>query len=85
MTKLVIRFRPTEPTHIVAVFDWEMATIGEPLMDLGTALGYWIEASETELLPASAVGPTNLPGCLTRRPHSSSLPRAPPAAQRSIS
>lgn len=57
---------PTEPTRIVAVFDWEMATIGNPLMDLGTTLAYWIEAKDVALLPASTVGPTNLPGCLTR-------------------
>jgi aminoglycoside phosphotransferase (APT) family kinase protein len=58
---------PQNPTRIVAVFDWEMATIGDPLMDLGTTLGYWLEPSEAGLLPASTVGPTNLPGCLTRR------------------
>jgi aminoglycoside phosphotransferase (APT) family kinase protein len=44
-----------------------MATIGDPLMDLGTTLGYWVEASETEQLSASFVGPTWLPGALTRR------------------
>jgi aminoglycoside phosphotransferase (APT) family kinase protein len=44
-----------------------MATIGDPLMDLGTTLGYWVEASETEQLSASFLGPTWLPGALTRR------------------
>ena len=34
-----------DPTRIVAVLDWEMATVGDPLMDLGTTLGYWVEAS----------------------------------------
>lgn len=57
---------PRQPTRIVAVFDWEMATIGDPLLDLGTTLAYWVEAADGELLPASAVGPTNLPGCPTR-------------------
>jgi len=33
---------PDDPTQIVAVLDWEMVTIGDPLMDLGTTLGYWI-------------------------------------------
>jgi aminoglycoside phosphotransferase (APT) family kinase protein len=33
---------PENPTEITAVLDWEMATVGEPLMDLGTTLGYWM-------------------------------------------
>lgn len=59
--------RPDDLTQIVAVLDWEMATLGDPLMDLGTTLGYWIEASDPEPLKAAAMGPTALPGCLTRR------------------
>ena len=34
---------------IVAVLDWEMATLGDPLMDLGTTLGYWVEANDGEI------------------------------------
>ena len=30
-----------ERAHVVAVFDWDMATLGDPLVDLGTALAYW--------------------------------------------
>jgi aminoglycoside phosphotransferase (APT) family kinase protein len=52
--------------RVVAVLDWEMATLGDPLMDLGTALGYWIEAGDPEVLYTSVAGPTNLPGNLTR-------------------
>lgn len=33
---------PSELTRITAVLDWEMVTIGDPLMDLGTTLGYWM-------------------------------------------
>ncbi len=33
---------PTDLTRITAVLDWEMVTIGDPLMDLGTTLGYWM-------------------------------------------
>ncbi len=33
---------PTDLTKITAVLDWEMVTIGDPLMDLGTTLGYWM-------------------------------------------
>jgi aminoglycoside phosphotransferase (APT) family kinase protein len=58
---------PADPTRIVAVLDWEMATLGDPLMDLGTTLGYWVEAGDPEPLQRAAVGPTMLPGSLTRR------------------
>jgi aminoglycoside phosphotransferase (APT) family kinase protein len=51
---------------IRAVLDWEMATIGDPLMDLGTTLGYWVEADDPEELRAIAFGVTALPGNLTR-------------------
>jgi aminoglycoside phosphotransferase (APT) family kinase protein len=53
-------------TRIVAVLDWEMATIGDPLMDLGTTLAYWVEATDSPALLATATGPTYLPGSLTR-------------------
>ena len=55
-----------DPTRIVAVLDWEMATIGDPLMDLGTTLAYWIQPSDPEELHARAFGPTLLPGSMTR-------------------
>jgi aminoglycoside phosphotransferase (APT) family kinase protein len=58
---------PADPTRIVAVLDWEMATVGDPLMDLGTTLGYWVEAGDPEPLRRTAFGPTALPGSLTRR------------------
>jgi aminoglycoside phosphotransferase (APT) family kinase protein len=57
---------PQDLDRIVAVLDWEMATLGDPLMDLGTSLGYWMEPDddpELRLLPA---GPTTLPGNLSR-------------------
>src|SRR5262249_4536178 len=54
-------------TRIVAVLDWEMATIGDPLMDLGTTLGYWIEPEDLEPLRKHLVGPTTMPGSFSRR------------------
>ncbi|MEI8255719.1 MAG: phosphotransferase family protein [Deltaproteobacteria bacterium] len=57
---------PADPTRIVGVLDWEMSTIGDPLMDLGTALGYWIEAGDPEPMRALPFGPTDLPGSYTR-------------------
>jgi len=52
--------------RIKAVLDWEMATIGDPLMDLGTTLGYWVEASDSAERQAVAPCLTLLPGNLTR-------------------
>jgi aminoglycoside phosphotransferase (APT) family kinase protein len=51
---------------IRAVLDWEMATIGDPLTDLGTMLGYWVEANDPEELRTLAFCLTMLPGNLTR-------------------
>jgi aminoglycoside phosphotransferase (APT) family kinase protein len=31
-----------DPTRLVAVFDWEMAALGDPLVDLGILLAYWV-------------------------------------------
>lgn len=58
---------PGNLTRVEAVLDWEMATIGDPLMDLGTTLGYWVECDDPEPMHANAVGPTAAPGSLTRR------------------
>jgi len=57
---------PANAATIRAVLDWEMATVGDPLLDIGTSLGYWIDADEPELLAAAASVPTFLPGALTR-------------------
>jgi aminoglycoside phosphotransferase (APT) family kinase protein len=51
-------------SNIIAVLDWEMATIGDPLMDLGTTLGYWIEPDDPPEM--QMFGLTALPGNLTR-------------------
>jgi len=56
-----------EPTRIVGVLDWEMATIGDPLMDLGNALAYWVQADDDFFIRSLRRQPTHLPGMLTRR------------------
>ena len=58
---------PADLTRVVAVLDWEMATVGDPLMDLGTTLGYWVEPNDPPSLRRSATGPTAVPGSLTRQ------------------
>ena len=53
-------------TRVTAVLDWEMATIGDPLMDLGTSLSYWMEASDAALFQQPIFGVTSKPGMMTR-------------------
>ena len=57
---------PADLPRIRAVLGWEMATLGDPLMDLGTTLGYWVQAGDPPELQAMRFGPTTLPGNLTR-------------------
>ena len=59
-------FDPEDLGRVIAILDWEMATVGDPLMDLGTSLAYWVEADDDPILQTVA-GPTGLPGNLTRR------------------
>jgi aminoglycoside phosphotransferase (APT) family kinase protein len=58
---------PDDPTRIVAVLDWEMCTLGDPLLDLGTTLGYWVEPGDDPAWRAFAFGPTAADGAPTRR------------------
>jgi aminoglycoside phosphotransferase (APT) family kinase protein len=57
---------PADLTRIVAVLDWEMATVGDPLSDLGQLLGYWLDPDDPEELRSHPYGPTFLPGSLSR-------------------
>jgi aminoglycoside phosphotransferase (APT) family kinase protein len=59
-------FASTAPARLVAVLDWEMATIGDPLADLGYMMIHWIQAGEqTGRFNLQSV--TTLPGFPTRR------------------
>jgi aminoglycoside phosphotransferase (APT) family kinase protein len=57
---------PADLTRIVAVLDWEMATLGDPLLDLGSTLAYWVEPDDGEEMRMVAFGPTALPGSPNR-------------------
>ncbi len=57
---------PEDPQRIVGILDWEMATLGDPLMDLGGALAYWVEAGDDRVMQSLRRQPTHLPGMLTR-------------------
>src|SRR5688500_16702262 len=53
------------PSRILAVLDWEMATVGDPLLDLGTTLGYWSDPDDPEELrriipPTMSIHPGSL-------------------------
>jgi aminoglycoside phosphotransferase (APT) family kinase protein len=58
---------PASPATIRAVLDWEMATLGDPWMDLGTSLGYWVDRDDPpawqQMVPG---GVTLFPGMPTR-------------------
>ncbi len=55
------------PMNIIGVLDWEMATIGDPLLDLGNSLAYWVEAGDPPPIQMMRRQPTHLPGMLTRQ------------------
>jgi len=57
---------PNDLTKIIGLLDWEMCTIGDPLADLGSALAYWIDASDPPEMLETRWGPTIYPGSLTR-------------------
>lgn len=57
---------PNALTRVLAVLDWEMVTVGDPLMDLGTTLAYWVEPNDAPAIRALGLGVTATPGALTR-------------------
>lgn len=57
---------PEDLTRIIGVLDWEMATVGDPLMDLGGSLGYWVNRDDPEEHEVFRMVPTRLPGMMTR-------------------
>lgn len=56
---------PDNLTEIIAVLDWEMATVGDPLMDLGTTLAYWAETTDPDALKPFNL--TWMPGNFTKK------------------
>lgn len=57
---------PDDLGHVRSVLDWEMATVGDPLLDLGTFLAYWVQADDPPSLQLFRLCLTDLPGNLTR-------------------
>lgn len=58
---------PADPMKIIGVLDWELTTLGDPLMDLGNSLAYWIEADDPAPIQHMRRQPSHAPGMLTRR------------------
>ena len=58
---------PKNPTEVIGVLDWEMATLGDPLMDLGSALAYWVEDNDHFIFKSTRRQPTHLKGMFTRK------------------
>jgi len=58
---------PDNPMQIIGVLDWEMTTLGDPLMDLGNTLAYWIEASDPAPVQLMRRQPSHAPGMLSRQ------------------
>lgn len=55
-----------DPFKIDAILDWEISALGDPLMDLGATLAYWIEADDPEEMRAGLKQPSAAPGMFTR-------------------
>ncbi len=58
---------PDNPVEIIGVLDWEMTTYGDPLMDLGSSLAYWVEKNDPEEWHLMKSLPTLLDGAMTRQ------------------
>ncbi len=55
-----------DPTTPVGLLDWEMATVGDPLMDLGGTMAYWVTDADDEFFRKFRRQPSNLPGMFSR-------------------
>lgn len=62
-----IMLDPDDLTRIIAVLDWEMVTVGDPLMDLGTTLGYWMSPEFGDEMMNMPFNPRVLMENVTRR------------------
>jgi len=57
---------PDDPLKIIGVLDWEMSTIGDPLMDLGSSLAYWVNHDDPDMLKMIRTLPTTEEGMMKR-------------------
>lgn len=52
--------------ELIGILDWEMSTVGDPCMDLGAAMAYWVQADDDPEFSSFRMQPSNAPGMLTR-------------------
>ncbi|GAC68308.1 phosphotransferase family protein [Gordonia soli] len=57
---------PQDVTRVIGILDWEMATLGDPLMDVAGSLAYWVQADDDEQFQLTRRVPTHVPGMITR-------------------
>lgn len=62
-----VMLNPQDPSRVVAVLDWEMCTVGDPLVDLGILLCYWAEKNDPEDRREAISPVTVQPGWMTRK------------------
>ena len=56
-----------DPTKIEAILDWEISALGDPMMDLGNTLAYWIQADDPEFMHMMVRQPSRAPGMMSRQ------------------
>lgn len=59
-------YKDSQAIEIKALLDWELATIGDPLMDLGNAMAYWVQGDDDFYFRGFRRQPTHLEGMMTR-------------------
>ena len=59
-------FDVKNPLKLIGVLDWEMSTVGDPLMDLGCTLGYWVQLDDPEFFRNARTMPSDIEGAPTR-------------------
>ncbi|SER07719.1 Predicted kinase, aminoglycoside phosphotransferase (APT) family [Solimonas aquatica] len=60
-------FDAQQASRVIGVLDWEMATLGDPLMELGCVIAYWLQADDDRFILSMRRQPSHLPGMLRRR------------------
>ena len=60
-------WQPDDITKLMGVLDWEMATLGDPLVDLACTLSFWVEPGDPAEFQAIRNMPTARPGVMSRR------------------
>ena len=73
---------PDDPLKVVGVLDWELATLGDPLMDLGSALAYWVQADDDWAFRRFRLQPSDVPGMISAGRDRPVLRRASPGWNR---